>query len=36
MLDITCKSAEDRLGMDFAQAYKDSTLYKWVFMQQSS
>ncbi|XP_020875007.1 ABC transporter G family member 41 isoform X2 [Arabidopsis lyrata subsp. lyrata] len=28
MLDITCKSAEDRLGMDFAQAYKDSTLYK--------
>ncbi|CAA7017297.1 unnamed protein product [Microthlaspi erraticum] len=28
MLDITCKSAEDKLGIDFAQVYKDSTLYK--------
>ncbi|ESQ56007.1 hypothetical protein EUTSA_v10024221mg [Eutrema salsugineum] len=28
MLDITCKYAEDKLGMDFAQAYKDSTLHK--------
>lgn len=28
MLDITCKSAEEKLGIDFAQVYKDSTLYK--------
>ncbi|KAL0724994.1 hypothetical protein Bca4012_039593 [Brassica carinata] len=28
MLDITSKYAEEKLGMDFAQAYKDSTLYK--------
>ncbi|KAL1220620.1 ABC transporter G family member 41 [Cardamine amara subsp. amara] len=27
MLEITCKSSEDKLGIDFAQAYKDSTLY---------
>ncbi|KAL1220621.1 ABC transporter G family member 41 [Cardamine amara subsp. amara] len=28
MLDITSKSAESKLGMDFAQAYKDSNLYR--------
>ncbi|CAN7084495.1 unnamed protein product [Brassica oleracea var. botrytis] len=28
MLDITSKYTEEQLGMDFAQAYKDSTLYK--------
>ncbi|KAF8053007.1 hypothetical protein N665_1477s0014 [Sinapis alba] len=28
MLDITSKYAEEKLGMDFAQAYKDSALYK--------
>ncbi|CAD5327980.1 unnamed protein product [Arabidopsis thaliana] len=28
ILDITSKSAEEKLGIDFSQSYKDSTLYK--------
>lgn len=30
MLEVTCKSAETELGVDFAEIYEESTLYQWV------
>jgi len=30
MLEVTSTSAEAELGVDFAQKYKESTLYEWV------